>query len=76
MLGGNSPEYYWWMALGEPKSKVQINWLVEDTPSSKYEKISANPCAVICEDCPTQNFIRDMPKVYSFSDFDLFMLPR
>jgi hypothetical protein len=75
MLGGNSPEYYWWMALGAPKSGVQINWLVEGTPSSRYKKITASSCAIICEDCPTQNFLRDMPKVYSFSNFDLFMLP-
>jgi hypothetical protein len=73
MLGGNSPEYYWWMALGAPKSEVQINWLVEGTPSSRYKNKSSSSCAVICEDCPTQNFVRDMPKVYSSNNFDLFM---
>ena len=76
MLGGNSPEYYWWMALGEPKSKVQINWLVGGTPSSRYEKISNGACAVICEDCASMNSIRDMPKVYSSGIFDIFMLSK
>jgi hypothetical protein len=74
MLGGNSPEYYWWMALGAPKSKVQINWLVGGSPSSVYENISPSSCAVICEDCSTQNYVHDMPKVYSYGNFDLYML--
>jgi hypothetical protein len=73
MLGGNSPEYYWWMALGDPKSDVQIDWLVGGTPSSKYEKFSTGACAVICEDCPSIDSIHGMPKVYSFDTFDLFM---
>ena len=73
MLGGASPEYYWWMELGAPKNAPRIEWLVRGTPSVRYDNISDQACAVICEDCTAVNSIRNMPKVYSADNFDLFM---
>jgi hypothetical protein len=73
MLGGNSPEYYWWMELGAPKNAVRIEWLVRGTPSTRYENIPDQACAIICEDCTAVNSIRSMSKVYSADNFGLFM---
>ncbi len=73
MLGGNSPEYYWWIELGAPKNAARMEWLVRGTPSTRYENISDQACAIICEDCTAVNSVRNMPKVYSADNFDLFM---
>jgi hypothetical protein len=76
MLGGNSPEYYWWMELGDLKSAVKINWLVKGTPSSRYGNIPAGSCALICEDCATLGSMHDMPKSYTSGSYTLFMVSK
>jgi hypothetical protein len=52
MLGGDDPEYLWWVLLGEPRSQLRLEWLVKGTPSDQFADPDFKPCAVICTSCP------------------------
>jgi hypothetical protein len=76
MLPGNSAEYLLWMLLGAPRNDLEIEWIVADTPSARFEQASFQPCAVICEGCPQGwDLVRGLPVVYgsSTSDYRLYL---
>ncbi len=69
MLPGNGAEYLWWVLLGAPRGDLEIEWIVADTPSARFERTDFHPCAVICEGCPEGwEVIRGLPLVYGSSD--------
>ncbi len=54
MLGGDDPEYLWWVLLGAPDDQMRLEWLVKGTPSDRFADPNFKPCAVICTSCPTE----------------------
>ncbi len=52
MLGGDDPEYLWWVLLGAPREQLRIEWLVKGTPSDQFADPGFKPCAVVCTSCP------------------------
>jgi len=76
MLPGNSAEYLLWVLLGAPRNDLEIEWIVADTPSARFEPAGFRPCAVICEGCPQGwEVVRGLPVVYgsSTSDYRLYL---
>lgn len=55
MLGGDDPEYLWWVLLGAPwKQSMRLEWMVSGTPTDRFEDSNFKPCAVICTSCPEE----------------------
>jgi hypothetical protein len=54
MLGGDDPEYLWWILLDAPWNALRLEWMVSGTPSSRYTDPEFQPCAVICTSCPEE----------------------
>jgi hypothetical protein len=54
MLGGDDPEYLWWIVLEAPWNTMRLEWMVSGTPSSRYTDPEFRPCAVICTSCPLE----------------------
>lgn len=53
MLGGDAAEYPLWVTMGEPGSKVKMEWIVSGVPSARYRDPAFSPCAVVCDvSCP------------------------
>lgn len=53
MLGGDDPEYIWWVLLGAPWNQpLRLEWMVSDTPTGRFDDPNFHPCAVICTSCP------------------------
>jgi hypothetical protein len=69
MLSGSSSEYLWWVLLDAPKKSLQIEWIISDSPTTRYEDPDFKPCAIICENCPSEwTKIRGLPLVEEVSD--------
>jgi len=74
MLGGNSVEYPLWTLLNAQEEGVRIEWIVAGTPSARFEVENFTPCAVICENCPSDwDSIRGLSRVDQRSTFSLFL---
>lgn len=75
MITGDGPEYPIWVFLGAPNSKLEVEWIVSDTPSAKYEDTEFKPCAVICDrSCPHRwESIRGLPLSYEIREYRLFI---
>jgi hypothetical protein len=76
MLSGNSSEYLWWVLLDAPRESLQIEWIVSDSPTTRYEDPDFAPCGIICENCPAEwTKVRGMPLVEEItgSPFKLFL---
>ena len=52
-LSGSSPEYLLWVLFDAPRKDLKLEWIVSDSPTAKYEDPAFNPCAIICENCPS-----------------------
>jgi 4-amino-4-deoxy-L-arabinose transferase-like glycosyltransferase len=75
-LSGSSPEYLWWVLLGAPRKDLKIEWLVSDSPTAKYEDPSFSPCAILCENCPSEwTKVRGLPLAFEGAEtrFILFI---
>ncbi len=76
MLGGDDPEYLWWVLLGAPRSQVRLEWLVKGTPSDRFADLSFKPCAIICTSCEAgAETIDDLPLAFQSGDLRLFLKP-
>jgi hypothetical protein len=76
ILSGSSSEYLWWVLLGAPRDDLQIEWIVSDSPTARYEDPDFEPCAIICENCPSEwTKIRGLPLVEGIDDssYKLFL---
>ena len=74
MLGGDDPEYLWWVLLGAPKPDLRLEWLVSGTPSARFEDKTFQPCAVICTSCPDGwKVVGDLPLQYQSGKLRLFL---
>ncbi len=76
MLSGSSSEYLWWVFLDAPREDLQIEWIVSDSPTIRYEDPDFKPCAIICENCPSEwTIIRGLPIVEEMAEspFKLFL---
>ncbi len=76
MLSGSSSEYLWWVLLGAPRDDLRLEWIVSDSPTAAYGDESFEPCAVICENCPSEwTTIRglQLAKDVLASQFNLFL---
>jgi len=73
MLPGGEIEYQIWALLGSPRSDLQIEWIVSDTPSARYADPDFKPCALICLECPEDwEAFSGLPEVYKSQPFRLF----
>ena len=76
MLGGDDPEYLWWVLLGAPRSQLQLEWLVKGTPSDRFSDPTFKPCAVICTSCPGDwKTAFGIPLDFQTGDLRLFLEP-
>jgi len=77
MLGGDDPEYLWWVLLGAPNPQLRIEWLVSGTPSAVYADPSFKPCAVICKSCAAAGLktVSGLPLQFQSGDLSLFLKP-
>lgn len=76
MLPGYSAEYPLWVLLGAPNRQLAVHWIVAGTPSEEYEPAEFAPCAVICENCPTEwSEIRGLPLEYERGPYRLYLDP-
>lgn len=57
-LSPTSEEYPFWVLMGAPDVRLQIEWVDVDTPSAKYLDQSFDPEAIICENCSPQEMAR------------------
>lgn len=76
MLSGSSSEYLWWVLFGAPGEDLKLEWIVSDSPTAAYGDESFEPCAVICENCPSEwTTIRGLPLAQDVpaSQFKLFL---
>jgi hypothetical protein len=75
MLGGDDPEYLWWVELGgAPNQNWRLEWIVSGTPSDRFADPAFKPCAVICTSCPTEwKAFKDLPLQYQSSGLRLFL---
>jgi hypothetical protein len=76
ILSGSSSEYLWWVLFDAPRESLQIEWIVSDSPTTKYEDPDFEPCAVICENCPGEwTKIRGLPLLEGLEGgaFNLFL---
>jgi len=74
MLHGDDPEYLLWVLLGAPRSSLNIEWIVS-SPTTRYEQLDFEPCAVICKDCGMNQNIRGNSFTEQFGDLQLFLFP-
>jgi len=76
MLGGDDPEYLWWVLLGAPNPQLRIEWLVSGTPSAAYADPNFRPCAVICKSCSAASkTVSGLPLQFQSGDLSLFLKP-
>jgi hypothetical protein len=76
MLSGSSSEYLWWVLLGAPREDLRLEWIVSDSPTAAYGDESFEPCAVICENCPSEwTTFRGLPLAQDVppSQYNLFL---
>jgi hypothetical protein len=74
MLGGDDPEYLWWVLLNTPQRPVRIEWIVRGTPSALFADPHFQPCAVICTACPKEWVsARGLPLVFESQNLRLFL---
>lgn len=73
VLGGNSPEYLFWMLLDAPRDDLRVEWIV-----SGYEtSADFTPCAVICQGCPADLLeFSGLPLTYVRDGYQLFVQPQ
>ena len=72
MLGGNSPEYLFWVSLGAPEA-VRLEWIVAGTPSARFADPAFQPCAIVCERCPEDwSELRGLKRTLYRGGFALF----
>lgn len=68
MISGGGDEYDLWQLLGAPRSDLRVEWIVGGTPSARLEPPNFQPCAVICENCPSGwATVRGLPAVYRWN---------
>jgi hypothetical protein len=73
-LPGEGLEYPFWALLGAPREALRIEWLVGGTASARYVDPGFNPCAVVCEKCPSSwDRVRGLPEVYHNGSFKLYL---
>jgi hypothetical protein len=73
MLGGSAMEYLLWAQLGAPRNDLEIEWIVNGTPSERYVQDAFSPCAVICEKCPQDMIVvRGLPVSLEQGDLRLY----
>jgi dolichyl-phosphate-mannose-protein mannosyltransferase len=74
MLGGDDPEYLWWVLLGAPRRPVRLEWIVKGTPSARFADPNFEPCAVICTACPKDwETARGLPLAFESRKLRLFL---
>jgi hypothetical protein len=74
MLGGDDPEYLWWVLLSAPGRPVRFEWLVKGTPSDRFADPRFKPCAVVCTSCPAEwQSVDDLPLVFRSGKLRLFL---
>ncbi|OGO18317.1 MAG: hypothetical protein A2Z14_03895 [Chloroflexi bacterium RBG_16_48_8] len=76
ILSGSASEYLWWVLLDAPQENLQIEWIVSDSPTTRYEDPSFKPCAVIGENCPSEwTKFRGIPLVSNLDEipYKLFL---
>ena len=77
MLGGDDPEYLWWVLLHAPKTGLRLEWMVKGTPSDRFSDPSFQPCAVVCTSCPTAwQSAFGLPLDYQSGNLRLFLQPK
>jgi hypothetical protein len=73
-ISGSNAEYLLWEELGAPDPDLQIEWLVADTPSARYQGSNFEPCAVICQNCaPEQQEYRGLSLADRVGSYSLYM---
>lgn len=71
-LGGNSPEYLFWVLLDAPRDDLRVEWIVSGYDTSA----GFTPCAIICQGCPDDaRAFGGLPLVYTRDRYQLFMSP-
>ncbi len=76
MLSGDNAEYPLWVLLGAPRQRLRLEWIVSGTPSARYTDPRFQPCAVICQDCPTEMLeVRRLPLHLRTQGYQLFLSP-
>ena len=72
-ISGNGAEYPIWVFLGAPAEELDMGWIVAGTPSAAFADAEFEPCAIICEDCPTdRDRIAGLPRVLNRGGFQLY----
>ena len=72
-ISGNGAEYPIWAFLGAPAEELNMGWIVAGTPSASFADPNFEPCAIICEDCPTdRDRIASLPRVLNRGGFQLY----
>ncbi|MFQ5944336.1 MAG: hypothetical protein ACE5JF_12360, partial [Anaerolineales bacterium] len=75
-ISGNSAEYPLWAFLGAPSTELEIGWIVAGTPSEAYSDPDFVPCAIVCEDCPSDQLrFVGLTKKIDRGGFQLFVAP-
>ncbi len=73
MLLGNSGVYPLWALLDAPRDTLEVEWIVADSPSARYQSPDFSPCAVVCQDCPPDwQVVRGLPLAYEMDAFRLY----
>jgi len=74
MLGGDDPEYLWWVLLDAPWKPLRLEWMVSGTPTERFEDPDFHPCVVICSSCPEEwNQAFGLPLELNTGSVRLFM---
>ena len=74
VLAGNSLEYPFWTLLGAPQEDLHLEWIVEGTYSSVLAREDFNPCAIICENCPSKDdTFRGLRLVHNRAPYSLYL---
>jgi hypothetical protein len=73
-IPGAGAEYPIWALLGAPNRDLRIEWIVAGTPSQVYRDQTFEPCALICDGCPTEwEDFNGIPISYNRSGYRLYM---
>jgi hypothetical protein len=73
MFSGDGGEYPLWLLLGAPRADTRIEWLVAESPTSRFAT-SFTPCAVVCEDCgKAEEEVRGLGRVYLKGRYALYL---
>jgi hypothetical protein len=67
-------EYLFWDMLDAPREDLRVEWIVSGSPTDRYKPSDFQPCAILCERCPSDwTEAQGLPLLVDAGEVRLFM---